>query len=249
MAENTPSKGLSILGITLALGLIAAAFVLGMQFKNFRQPGTITVKGLSEKGYQANNAAWQTSVAVHGDTYKEALDGLEKTRPALIKFLQKQGFSSQEIQILNPVVDPHYVQVHSENGSSRQVQDGFDGEQKIMVKTQNLVTVQKANQAILSLRAVNETIRFEQPEYLIGNLEEIKHALINQATEDAYKRAQEFSKNSGGKVGVMRSASQGSFNIYADSGSAESADYGGVYDKSTVGKLVRLVVTIEYGID
>ena len=69
MAENTPSKGLSILGITLALGLIAAAFVLGMQFKNFRQPGTITVKGLSEKGYQANNTAWQPSLAVHGDCY------------------------------------------------------------------------------------------------------------------------------------------------------------------------------------
>ena len=47
----------------------------------------------------------------------------------------------------------------------------------------------------------------------------------------------------------MRSASQGSFNIYADGGEGSSDDYGGVYDKSTIGKNVRLVVTIEYGID
>ena len=45
MAENSPSKSLVLLGITLAVGLIAAAFVLGTQFKNFRQPGTITVNG------------------------------------------------------------------------------------------------------------------------------------------------------------------------------------------------------------
>lgn len=63
------------------------------------------------------------------------------------------------------------------------------------------------------------------------------------------KRAQEFAETGGGKVGAMRSASQGSFNIYDDTGSSESDEYGGIYDKSTVGKQVRLVVTIEYGVD
>ena len=47
----------------------------------------------------------------------------------------------------------------------------------------------------------------------------------------------------------MRSASQGSFNIYADSGSSGDDEYGGSYDKTTIGKQVRLVVTIEYAIE
>ena len=67
-------------------------------------------------------------------------------------------------------------------------------------------------------------------------------------SEQKQKRAAEFAKT-GGKVGAMRSASQGSFNIYADTGSSEDDEYGGSYDKSTVGKQVRLVVTIEYGIE
>lgn len=247
--STSPSKGLSVLGITLALGLIAAAFVLGTQFKNFRQPGTISVKGLSEKPYQADSAEWQTSVAVHGETYQEVLDGLKRAQPLLTKFLQQHGFGAEEVQTLTPTVEPAYTEIRGEDGSYRRVQNGFDGEQKLMVKTQNLANIQAANQAILSLRAANEAIRFEQPQYLLGNLETIKHALITQATEDAYKRAQEFAKTSGSQVGGMRSASQGSFNIYADGGSAEGDDYGGVYDKSTIGKRVRLVVTIEYGID
>ena len=249
MAENSPSKSLVLLGVTLAVGLIAAAFVLGTQFKNFRQPGTITVKGLAEKPYQADSAEWQTSVVVHGVTYQEVLDGLKRAQPVLAKFLQQHGFGAAEIQTLTPTVEPAYEESRSGDGRYQRVQNGFDGEQKLMVKTKNLADIQAANQAILSLRAANEAIRFEPPQYLLGNLESIKHALITQATEDAHKRAQEFAKTGGAAVGAMRSASQGSFNIYADGGEGSSDDYGGVYDKSTIGKNVRLVVTIEYGID
>ena len=249
MTNHSSSKGLGVLGILLALGLIAAAFVLGMQFKNFRQPGTIVVKGLAEKNYAADNAIWQTSVVVHGVTYQEALESVRRAQPALAAFLKKQGFNPQEIQTLNPTIEPNYTQIRLENGTMEQVQSGFNGEQKLMVKTRNLKAVQQASQAILSFRGSNEAIRFEPPQYLLGDLESIKHALIHQATQDARQRAQEFSKNSGGKVGAMRSAAQGSFNIYADSGDTETEDYGGVYDKSTIDKRVRLVVTIEYGID
>ena len=49
MSEQKQISSLSILGVLLALGLMAAAFILGVQFKNLRQPGTITVKGLAEK--------------------------------------------------------------------------------------------------------------------------------------------------------------------------------------------------------
>ena len=44
MSEQKQISSLSILGVLLALGLMAAAFILGVQFKNLRQPGTITVK-------------------------------------------------------------------------------------------------------------------------------------------------------------------------------------------------------------
>ncbi|UOO82856.1 SIMPL domain-containing protein [Uruburuella testudinis] len=248
MATHSPSKGLVLLGITLAIGLIAAAFVLGMQFKNFRQPGTITVKGLAEKSYQADRAEWQTSVAVHGDTYAQVLAQLQQAEPVLARFLTAQGFNATEVQRFTPMVEPAYTEVRQEDGSIRQVQNGYQGEQRLLVSSSNLTAIQKAQQAVLQLRADNEAIRFEQPQYLLGNLETIKHALITQATEDAHKRAQEFAKTGGAAVGAMRSASQGSFNIYAEGGGSSSDDYGGVYDKTTIGKNVRLVVTIEYGI-
>ena len=41
--EKTLSDSVKALGALLAIGLVAAAFVLGGQFKNFRQPGTINL--------------------------------------------------------------------------------------------------------------------------------------------------------------------------------------------------------------
>jgi hypothetical protein len=74
-------------------------------------------------------------------------------------------------------------------------------------------------------------------------------SLISSATENARKRANEFTKQDGVKVGVMRSASQGAFYILAAGASAETDDYGGVYDKSTINKIAKVVVTIVYGIE
>lgn len=243
------SNTLPILGGILAIGLIAAAFTLGAQFKNFRQPGTITVKGLAEKNFQSDSATWSTGVALHGDTYQEVLTALEREQEKLRKFLEKQGFGSGEISIGMPSVNRSYLDKRDSEGNYERIPNGYDGSASIEVSSKKLDKIQEAYKAIMNFRAQNEFITFYNPQYLLGGLETIKRELITQATEDAHLRALEFAKTGGGKVGAMRSASQGSFNIYADTGSTDSDDYGGSYDKSTIGKQVRLVVTIEYAID
>jgi hypothetical protein len=81
--------------------------------------------------------------------------------------------------------------------------------------------------------------------FLLGM--QIKH--IGSATQNAKSRAEEFAKNGGIKVGVMHSASQGAFYILQAGASMEGGDYSGAYDKTTIEKLARVVVTIEYNID
>ncbi len=251
MSEVSQKNGLSLLGLLLALGLIAAAFILGIQFKNFRQPGTITVKGLAEQPFKADSAEWQTGVHVWGDSYQTALAQLKQTRPSLVAFLKQQGFAAAEIKTAAPQIEPYYEESTTENGDRKRVQNGYTADQKLIITSKSLDKIQAAHAAILTLRANNDSIRFEAPQYLLSNLETIKHSLIKQATEDAYKRAQEFAQTSHSKVGALRSASQGSFNILAASTNEESNsdEWGGSYDKTTIDKRVRLVVTIEYGVD
>ena len=250
MADKNGTSSLSVLGVLLAVGLMAAAFILGVQFKNFRQPGTITVKGLAEKNFQSDSAIWRTGVSLHSNTYQVVLDSLEEEHEKLVRFLRKQGFDDAEIRSGLPSVERAYEDVKNDQGEIIERRpNGYDGSLSVTVNTKKLDKIQTAEQAIRNLRAKNDFIEFSEPQYLLGNLETIKRDLITQATEDAQKRAVEFAKTGGGKVGAMRSASQGSFNIYSDNGPGEDEDYGGTYDKSTIGKQVRLVVTIEYAIE
>ncbi len=131
----------------------------------------------------------------------------------------------------------------------RQIQNGFDATQNIVVTTKDLAKVVAASKDFLGLKAEGRPFNSSAPSYLVSGLEDVKMSLIGAATENARKRGEEFVKRDGVKVGVMRSASQGAFYILAAGANSDTGDYGGVYDKTTIDKLARVVVTIVYSIE
>jgi hypothetical protein len=74
-------------------------------------------------------------------------------------------------------------------------------------------------------------------------------SLIAAAMQNSRTRAGEFAKNGDVKVGAMRSASQGAFYILPAGADQDVSDWGGAYDKTSVDKVARVVVTVDYGID
>lgn len=249
MVEKNCTASLGLLGIFLALGLIGAAFVLGIQFKNLRSLGSIEVKGLAEEKFSADLAEWTVGSNIRGADYAEALKKIKEKQPILRNFLTDQGFSDTEIIVNNEEIKPYYEKYVDKEGGTHQSQKGFIASQQIVMTSKDLLKIEKARQAILNFKAQNEFVTYESPQYLLSKLEEIKHSLIAKATQDAHKRAEEFAKTGAVKVGAMREASQGSFNILSNIGNQEGDSWGGEYNKDTVDKHVRLVVTIKYGIE
>lgn len=248
--DNKNSLPLIIFGIILALGLIAAAFVLGTQFKNLKQSGTITVKGLAEAPYKANLAQIQMGVSAWGQDYAGALANGKNDFKALQQFVASKGFSVSSQNITPISVEPYNEDYVDEQGQTRTRQNGYKATQTLSISSQELNKITNMLAQVQNYRISHESVTFEKPQYLLNELEKIKHDLIAKATDDANKRAEEFAKTGHAKVGVMRSASQGSFNILdAHNPDTDDSDYGGTYDKDGVDKLVRLVVTIDYAIE
>lgn len=248
--DNKNSLPLIIFGIILALGLIAAAFVLGTQFKNLKQSGTITVKGLAEAPYKANLAQIQMGVSAWGQDYAGALANGKSDFKALQQFVASKGFSVSSQNVTPISVEPYNEDYVDEQGQTRTRQNGYKATQTLSISSQELNKITNMLAQVQNYRISHESVTFEKPQYLLNDLEKIKHDLIAKATDDANKRAEEFAKTGHAKVGVMRSASQGSFNILdAHNPDTDDSDYGGTYDKDGVDKLVRLVVTIDYAIE
>lgn len=247
--QNNLFKAMVALGIFLAIGMSAAAFILGVQGKRAMSgQQSITVKGLAEKPIKADSAEWELMISVTQPTQAEALEKLATERKVVEDFLIGQGLDANTWTVDIETLNPHYDEVFIKD-TPRQVQNGYDAYQTIRVATKDLNKITNANKALLTLRAENHPVVARSPSYLVSDLENIKMSLIAAATKNARSRATEFVKQDGVKVGVMKSASQGAFYILPVGGDAGDDSYGGVYDKSTIDKIARVVVTIVYSIE
>ncbi|MFW5431293.1 MAG: SIMPL domain-containing protein [Methylophilaceae bacterium] len=242
------SKAIIVLGILLAIGMASAAFILGVQAKRaVAGQQSITVKGLAEKPVSADKAEWTVTVGVVADTQAAALELLVEERKVLEAFLIKQGLGKETWMMGVETLHTHYEEIFI-NNRSRQVPKGFDALQDIHITSKDLAKITTANKAFLQLRAQNHPVSSRRPKYLVSNLESVKMSLIADATKNARTRATEFVRQDGAKVGVMKSARQGAFYILPVGGEANDDHYGGTYDKSTIDKTARVVVTIVYNI-
>lgn len=85
-----------------------------------------------------------------------------------------------------------------------------------------------------------------QPEYFYTKLAELKLEMLAQASADAKKRAEQIVRAAGNKIGLMRSARMGVFQI-TPANSVEISDYG-MNDTTSLEKKVTAVVHAEFAI-
>lgn len=237
------------MAIILGVSVVLSAWMLASQIKHLRPAGVITVKGLAEAPYQADKAQMQVGIAVWDSDYAAALSDGERQFNELQQFLVEQGFALSDQHTTSIDVTTHVEDYQDDRGYYRTRNNGYDAKQTLTISSTDLDKVSQTLAALQDYRSHHSDITFEQPMYLLSDLENIKHELISKATEDAGRRAAEFAKMGNVQVGSMRSASQGSFNILdANDPDRDDGGYGGSYNKDSINKIVRLVVTIDYTI-
>ena len=210
---DTPSSHRSFgffSAVVLAVCAIAAAAVLGGQFRNIgsgRQ--SISVKGLAERQVRADRAEWTVSVSVKGATFPETLGRIRKEFPELRKFLEAQGLSGAALVEASESITPDMEQEEIASGHWRTVQKGFSGSQSIVVTVSDLDLVAKARKAVTQFKADGHSIEYVDPQYLVSSLEEVKMSLIGAATRDARAcgRVREERRSEGGEDAIRLTGS------------------------------------------
>lgn len=115
--------------------------------------------------------------------------------------------------------------------------------QSYLVRTNNIDAAAAASKKLGDL--IRQGVVFAQssstaPTYLYTKLNEVKPEMIAEATKNAREAAQEFAKNSGQKVGSIKYASQGVFQILP-----RDQTYA-VPESQQKNKTVRVVSTIQF---
>jgi hypothetical protein len=199
--------------IILGIALILASSIIGAYlFKSRQTARFITVKGLAEREVNANLGIWPISFRIADDDLSILQQKLEKQRKLITDFLTNQGFKPEELTYGIPGIEDKEARTYGAERKFRYV-----GQATITVRSNNVAVLEQTlqkSEALVAKGIVLDSERWEyRPQFLFTNLNEIKPAMIQEATIEARKAAGQFAKDSGSQVGNIRQATQGLFSI------------------------------------
>jgi len=243
---RSPREGSAALGFFLAIGLIVAAFILKSGLVEIKSQGDeITVKGFAEKSIESDMAVWSGRISARGAQLESAYAKLEADRTRLLQFLEKSGATDLGVR-LEPVSTRAVYETLSDGRRGNRVV-GYELGQTVSLSSRDLDMVDRVAQSSADLIRDGVELSASPPQYYFTQLDELKVEMLAEASRDALRRAEVLAENSASRVGALRSASQGVFQITPEF-STDVSPYG-MNDTSTRQKSIKAVVTVRYAID
>jgi hypothetical protein len=220
----------------LAVGMIAGGYLLGdglLRAKDAER--AVTVRGLAERDVTADLATWTISYAASSTSLAEAQDKVRRDTQSIEAFFKELGFPADALQPTGANVSSY-----ANEGVTT-----FTVRQRLALRTEDIARAQKAVARQFDL--VGRGVFLEEGSgmaYTFTKLNDIKPAMVAEATKDARAAAQQFAEDSNSGVGKIRDATQGYFEIEARDGEA-----GGWGSADSPYKKVRVVTTVSFALD
>lgn len=231
---DTGFRNWLVLGLFICIGLSVLGLTLGtsaIRFKEYER--VVAVKGLSEREAPADIAIWPIQFTRADNDLALLYGRLDADTQEIRAFLKEAGFEDGEITVSPPAVTDKLAQSYES-----QVQFRYGANQTITVYSSKVEAVRAAANRLAELGRKGIALSGEgyenKTEYLYTQLNTVKPAMIEEATQKAREVALKFAQDSSSKLGKIKSANQGQFSIEDR-------------DKNTPHiKKIRVVSTVEY---
>ena len=233
---------LAQLGIIIGASfLIAALFGVITVFRIRAVSDSVSVTGSAKMQVTSDQAKWTSNISrsVRESTLREGYSQIARDLTLTKTFLTGQGITAEEM-IISPV---SMMEIYQQN----------QGVEKLYTLSQT-ITVQSPDVAKITTSAnnaaqiINQGVLFStlSVEYFYSKLPEARISLLSLAIDDAKARAAELAKNSGRRVGSLRSASSGVVQVQSLN-STDISDYG-MYDTSQIEKQITVTVKTNFSL-
>jgi hypothetical protein len=235
-----------ILGICFVVATITSTVILSkglLQMKKFSEQ-VIKVTGSAEKHIISDAMVWKLSFSRRDARMVTAFDLLKVDLKTVKGYLLGKDVKEGEV-IIAPVVTT-VLYKKNEKGNNTNDIEGYVLAQEIEVRSNDVIKVTEVSRQATELIEKGLEVISQPPEYFYTKLAELKLEMLKEATENARLRAEKMVSASGGKIGTMRSARMGVFQI-TPVNSYDVSDWG-MNDTSSLEKKVNAVVNIEFAI-
>jgi hypothetical protein len=239
MSTGSPFSILTAL--VIAAGIAAAGWLVGDGFRDSRLGERyVSVKGTAEQTVTADLALWPIRFVATGNDLNEVQAKLAKDATTIRKLLSSAGLADADIELQRLEVTDLLAQAYRQGP----VDSRFIVAQTLMARSTQVDQIAAAAQRVSELVDAGIVLSNEfgagGPVYLYTRLSDIKPQMIAEATRNARAGAEQFANDSGSRLGGIRRASQGLFEILPRDRAPQ------LTEETQTEKTVRVVSTIDY---
>jgi hypothetical protein len=236
----------SLGSLVLASGIALAGFLIAQGFHASRTADRyVTVKGISEREVSADVAIWPLRVVASDDDLGAAHAELQRSTARIREFLARHEIDAGSARVTGfSVSDAETNQYQAGRAGNRYVIN-----QTLVVRSSEPEKLMAASAKVGELVAAGVVLSSGGewggggPTFLFTKLSDLKPEMIAEATARAREAAEQFARDSQSRIGGIRRASQGVFEILP----RDQAP--GITEQGQLEKTVRVVSTIDYRLE
>ena len=232
--------------IVVAIGLAVGGWAAGNGVARSRLGDRfVTVKGISEREVAADLAIWPLRLVVADNDLSRAQARLQSNVAEIFAFLRRHQIDTTQVTLQDFGVIDAMAQEYRQPGTTV---NRYIIRQVVVVRSDAPAVVHAASQRVGELVdagvVLSSGVEYAGggPTFIFRGLNELKPAMIAEATSRAREGAEQFASDSRSRLAGIRRASQGVFEILP----RDQAQ--GITQEGQLVKTVRVVTTVEYGL-
>jgi uncharacterized protein len=232
------------LGLTaIGIAVVLTAHIFSGTIKDVRHTrDTLSVTGSARVPISADLVRWYVAVEPRAATPVLAARQLRKQVLAVRAFLRDAGIPADAISADVVTTEARVIVL-----SKKRRRTTYVVSQRLEVDTRQIDVVEAATTRVGSLIERGIAVSAGPPQYISTELTKAKLAALEKATEEARRRAEILVHGLGGKLGRMRSSSQGVYQV-TPRDSTDVSDYG-INDTTSREKDVNAVVSVTFAVN
>lgn len=236
-----------LLGVCIAAATIFSTVILskGMLRVIEFNDQVVEVSGSAEKNIFSDRIVWQSGFSRRDAQLKTAYDLLKTDLKIVQEYFEQQGVTADEIVVL-PVKTTQLFKKDEDGNNTNEI-EGYQVDQIVEVRSGRVEII--LNLSRKSTELLDQGIEFisASPEFFYTKLSDLKVEMLSAATADAKRRAQTMVESTGNKIGAVRSANMGVFQV--NSANSYDANWYGNHDTSSYEKKVIAIVHVKFAIE
>ncbi len=200
--------------LIVAAGIVIFGFVIKSAADNFiEKERVVSVKGLAERDVPADLVVWPLVYKEAGNDPAEMYSTITRKNAIIVEFLKANGLTDAEISVSPPSVYDKQADRYNDDRSAYR----YKATSVITVTSNKVDAVRAMMQQQAELMKQGIAIVGADYQYRVSYeftaLNDIKPAMIEEATKSARSAAEKFAKDSDSSLGKIRNANQGTFSI------------------------------------